>query len=262
MIDVSKTNVAVTEAARAPTIEDVSGTDEATALTALLQLADAAFPAGAFAHSFGLETAVVEGTVHDEASLTAWVRAYLRGVFAPLDAAAFVLLARDGIDAAALDDRLAAAQPNAELRRANAHLARATLATFDAIGLSSWRLARYRDAVARAASDRGSIEGERCDGQHVLAAALGYDACGIAWRTAVTAHAAATVATLASVAARAVPLGQRAIAHARWVLQADIDAAVTRAAAIRGIDDLATSAPMLEIDGLRHRRLDGRLFAS
>jgi len=223
-----------------------------TELTALLQLADAAFPAGAFAHSFGLETAVVEGSVRDEATLVAWLQTYLRGVFAPLDGAAFVLLARDRIDAEALDDRLAAAQTNAEMRRANAHLARATLATFDAIGLTSEALARYRDATAS----------ERCGGQHVLAAALGYDACAIAWETALTAHATSTVTTLASVAARAVPLGQRAVAHARWMLRPALDAAVTRAATVHDLDDLATGAPAIEIDGLRHRRLDGRLFAS
>src|ERR1700738_4462756 len=115
-------------------------------LPALLQLADAAFPAGAFAHSFGLETAVAEGFVRDEATLVAWLRAYLDGIFAPRDGAAFVLTARDGIDAETLDDRLAAAQPNAELRRANAHLARATLATFDAIGLTARPLALYAEA--------------------------------------------------------------------------------------------------------------------
>ncbi|MEA2688785.1 MAG: urease accessory protein [Candidatus Eremiobacteraeota bacterium] len=221
-------------------------------MTALLQLADAAFPAGAFAHSFGLETAVAEGAVRDEATLLAWLHAYLRGVFAPLDGTAFVLSSRDRADSEMLDDRLAAAQANGGLRRANAHLARATLATFDAMGLTSEPLTRYRDAIT----------GERCEGQHVLAAALGYDACGIPWQTALTAHAAATVATLASVAARAVPLGQRAVAHARWTLRPAIEAAVARSGAARDLDDLTTGAPALEIDGLRHRRLDGRLFAS
>jgi urease accessory protein len=223
-----------------------------TDLSALLQLADAAFPAGAFAHSFGLETAIVEGRVHDEASLTAWLRAYLHGIAAPMDGGAFVLALRDGTDVEALDDRMSAAQANAELRRANAHLARATLATYAAMGLESARLAGYAQAV----DDR------RCDGQHALAAALGYDASGIGWQVALTAHFTTTVATLASVAARAVPLGQRAVAHARWALRPAIAAAVERAATVRTIDDLATGAPMLEIDGLRHRLLDGRLFAS
>ena len=221
-------------------------------LTALLQLADSAFPAGTFAHSFGLETAIAEERVRDEASLEAWLRTYLRGSLATFDGAAFVLAARDEIAAELLDERLAAAQPNPELRRANAHLARATLATFAAIGLQSAALDAYGAA----------IDDDRCAGQHVLAAALGYRAAEVPWVTALTAHASTTVATLASVAARAVPLGQRAVARVRWRLQSAIRAAVERAADARSVDDLAIGAPQIEIDGLRHRRLDGRLFAS
>ncbi len=221
-------------------------------LTALLQLADAAFPAGAFAHSFGLETAIVEGRVHDASTLDAWLRAYLRGSFATFDGAAFVLVARDDVAAALLDDRLDAAQPNAELRRANAHLARATLATFDAMGLASPRLTAYADAVASGA----------CAGSHVLAVALGYAAAGIAWRTALVAHASSTITTLASVAARAVPLGQRAVSRVRWEIAPEIERAAAAAATVTCIDDIANGAPQIEIDGLRHRLLDGRMFAS
>ncbi len=43
----------------------------------LLQLADAAFPTGGFAHSGGLEAAVQLGEVHDENSLRVFVRALL-----------------------------------------------------------------------------------------------------------------------------------------------------------------------------------------
>src|SRR3989442_2824026 len=43
------------------------------AFLALLQLADGLFPAGGFAHSFGLETYVQEGRVDDAAGLPAVV---------------------------------------------------------------------------------------------------------------------------------------------------------------------------------------------
>jgi urease accessory protein UreF len=120
------------------------------------------------------------------------------------------------------------------------------------MGLTSPRLDAYAALV-----DVGA-----CDGAHVIAAALGYEASGIAWRTGLTAHATTTIATLASVAARAVPLGQRAIARVRWEIRPAIEHAVARAAEVTHIDELAMGAPQIEIDGLRHRLLDGRLFAS
>src|SRR2546422_4827567 len=49
------------------------------AFLALLQLADGLFPAGGFAHSFGLETYVQEGRVDDAAGLEAVVVAPLEG---------------------------------------------------------------------------------------------------------------------------------------------------------------------------------------
>jgi len=123
-------------------------------LAALLQLADAAFPAGAFAHSFGLETAIVEGRVRDEATLDAWLRAALHGTFAPLDGAAFVLALRDEVAAELLDDRLRAMQPNAELRKANAHLARG----------DAGNIRRARTDVTAPRGVPASIATERCAG--------------------------------------------------------------------------------------------------
>jgi urease accessory protein len=221
-------------------------------LAALLQLADVAFPAGGFGHSFGLETAIVEERVTAAPALEAWIVQYLLAGCAPLDGAALVLAFEEPGRMAALDARVTAAQPNAEIRRANAHLARATLDIYAAIGLAAEATSSYAGAIAR--GDAAGV--------HALAAGIGYRAVGAPIRTALEAHATVIVASLASVAARAVPLGQRAVALVRWRLRDAIGAFVERALTVRSIDDLSSSALRCEIDGLRHRVLPARLFAS
>jgi urease accessory protein len=63
------------------------------ALLALLQFADGLFPAGGFAHSFGLETYAQEGRVRDRAGLEAFIAAHLEGSAGPCDAVAVALAA-------------------------------------------------------------------------------------------------------------------------------------------------------------------------
>ncbi len=235
-----------------------------TDLAALLQLADAAFPAGGFGHSFGLETAIVEGRVHDGPTLRAWIESYLLESCATLDGAAMALLLGDAVSIERLDERLCAAVPNAEIRRANAHLARATLDTYLALGLAEESPSANPLGAAgrRIGAYRAAIAGGRCGGVHALAAACGYAAIGAPIETMLEAYATTIVAAFASVAARAVPLGQRDVARARWALRPAIACFVTLAAAARAIDDLRASAVACEIDGLAHRRLPARLFAS
>src|SRR6478672_8304826 len=60
----------------------------------LLQYTDGLFPAGAYAHSFGLEFSVQSGEVRDAAGVEAFVRAYLEGCSGPTDAVALLCARR------------------------------------------------------------------------------------------------------------------------------------------------------------------------
>src|SRR5580698_5879981 len=101
-------------------------------ILSLLQFADGLFPAGAYAHSFGLEYYVQSSAVTDAAGMEDFLRAYLEGSVAPTDAVALLCARRAGRegDVAAcidLDETLDAMKTSSELRDASRQMGRQTL---------------------------------------------------------------------------------------------------------------------------------------
>jgi urease accessory protein len=217
----------------------------------LLQLCDSAFPSGAFSHSFGLETAILERGVRDVAGVRAWLESYLGDALATLDARAMVL-AMGGEDVLALDAWVAASIFAVEARSANRRLARATLDAYATMGLDDPAARAYREAIGA----------DRAHGIHALAVGLGHRAIGASPADAVCGYLSAAAAALAAVAARAIPLGQRDVGAMLWSLRDPIRAYTERALEVASMDDLTASAIACEIDAMRHADLDGRLFAS
>ena len=225
------------------------------ALVALLQYADGLFPAGGFAHSFGLETYVQDGTVTDRAGLEAFVVAHLEGSAGPADAvvvatAVQLATAVDLVGWIALDAKLEAMKTVPETRAASRQMGRQMLRVAVATTGDPF-VAELGRAVAEA----------RAAGHHapVFGATLGR--AGATPVDAAAAYLYATAAVLIGAGLRLMALGQL---EGQRVLTA-VRPRITRlagAAATASPDAMWSFNPGLELAGIRHASLDARLFRS
>jgi urease accessory protein len=222
----------------------------------LLQFADGFFPAGAYAHSFGLEYYVQSGGVNDAAGVEEFLRAYLEGSAAPTDAVASLCArraaqAKDLAACLALDETLDAMKTASELREASRQMGRQTL-----------RVAIHLPGCHRLLTDFGEAVGKGATPGHhpVVFGILG----GVmAWlpEEMAGAYLYSTSAALVGAALRLMPLGQIAGQLILWNIRPLI---AKLAAEVQGKTeaDMWTFAPALEIAGMRHAMLDARLFRS
>lgn len=224
-------------------------------LAALLQFGDGLFPAGGFAHSFGLETYAQQGSLRDAADLDALIAAHLDGSVGPADAVAVALASRaaraeDVAALADLDDRLDAMKCVPEFRAASVQMGRQTLRVAAALGED-----RVIAALASAVAE-GLTPGHHAV---VFGAALGR--AGATAAASATAYLHSTAALLVGAALRLISLGQvdgqRVLAAQRSRI-----ARLATAAAAAGADDMWSFNPGLEIAGIRHATLEMRLFRS
>ena len=225
------------------------------ALQSLLQLSGAAFPTGAFSHSYGLETFVQSGQVHDLATFREWLDTHLGAAAAPTDGAAVALVQRAaaGGDWAAVvrvDLLLTALKLAPEIRAAS-------LAT----GQAALRAAR--EVFPGPALDRCAalVAERRARGNAATVFGCVAADLEVATTTAVLAFLWGLASALTAVATRLVPLGGIAAQRLLRELRPRIRAAALGAEARRE-PELAASAIAQDIAALRHARLYSRLYIS
>jgi urease accessory protein len=225
------------------------------AFLTLLQFSDGLFPAGGFAHSFGLETYVQDGRVRDRRDLERFIAAHLDGSAGPADAAAAAIavgLARRDDPRAwlALDARLDAMKTVPEFRAGSRQMGRQALRIAAGLGDDPF-LAR----LARAVDD------EQAAAHHATVFGASAGRSGADPEQAAAAYLYATAALLVGAGLRLIALGQldgqRVLAGMRGRIER-----LAAAAAIATPDDLWSFNPALEIAGIRHASLDMRLFRS
>jgi urease accessory protein len=235
--------------------------NQALAELRLLHLADSAFPIGALAHSFGVETLVDSGRLIvadlpdfllgylEEAGLLESV--FFRAAFSLTQHAAREFDVSRWLD---YNDRLSAMKPGREARTGSAvlgeNLLNAVLALEDFPVL--------RGAIESARLSRG---GRRTLIHHSLAFGLCAGALRLDSDRAVIAYLHQTLASLVSACQRLMPLGQSAAARILW----DLKPALIRAAARSfesTVDDVCCFTPLLDWGAMEHPAVTTRLFIS
>lgn len=231
------------------------GTRETVALLALLQIADGLFPAGAFAHSLGLETYAQAGVVKDRDGLEAFVRAHLDGSAGPADAVAVAAAVRaaraEDLDGClALDARLAAMRVVPEFTAASTQMGRQTL-----------RVAVAWEHDVLLAGFAARIEAGATPGHYPVVFGAVAGRAGIDVEAAAAAYLYATASMLVNASLRLLAIGQVEGQRLLAALRPRIGA-LAAGAASAAVDDMWSFTPGLELAGLRHAELDMRLFRS
>ncbi len=214
-----------------------------------LQLADSAFPTGGFAHSAGLEAAWQLGEVRGQDALAAWLAdALAQHGEAVLP---FAAAAHDGVlPYADIDRRCDATITNHIANRASRALGH---------GLLAAAVAAF--PVPAVAELRTTVRAARLPGHlaplgGAVGAALGLSR-DATLRLLLFQHLRGLVSSAVRLAIIGPLAGQR-LQHR----MAGNAAAVLVASAGRGIDDVATSAPLHDLCHGHHDRLYSRLFSS
>jgi urease accessory protein len=237
------------------------------AFLSLLQFTDGLFPAGAYAHSFGLESYVAEGTIRDANGVGEFLLSHLQGSVAHNDVIAALATrraARVGHNTIehsvatdqciAVDHALDAMKAASELRGASRQMGRQVL-----------RIAANLDAQPTthtlAAELFRAVENEETPGHHAVA----FGAVGAAqdWQEIemASAYLYSTCAGIVAASLRLLPIGQLAGQRILWSLATPI-AKLAEEVQGKDMDDIWSFAPAIEIAAMRHATLDARLFRS
>ncbi len=221
----------------------------------LLELNDALFPIGAYAHSFGLESYVQEGLLRDREEAGRWLRAYFSGPFLYGD----LLAARLAYEAAGRENGLAllieleeearAARGPREIREAQQKLGRRLAANAQKIGLPfKAGFPAYLEAV------QGECTYPVCYG--ALAAYL-----HLPEAETLLHYLYAQISSLVNTCVKLIPLSQTDGARLVYAF-ASLHKELLERVRLAKREDLYRSFPGLDIRAMKHEDLYSRLYMS
>ncbi|HEY0292162.1 MAG TPA: urease accessory protein UreF [Hansschlegelia sp.] len=224
----------------------------ATVVTTLLAWLSPAFPVGGYAYSHGLEQAVEDDDVRDEATLEIWLTdALSRG------------LGRNDAILLQVAHRAVATEDFGMLAEAN-ELALAFAPTRELHLETSQQGRSFLDAVLAAwPNERLLAVGKRLGGEVAYPVAVGAAAAchGVPPKTAASAYLVALTQALVSAGVRLAPIGQTSGAKIVGRI-APLANRLAADAAHATLDDLANATFRLDLGSARHETQYTRLFRS
>ncbi len=225
------------------------------ALFPILQLSDSQFPSGAFSHSFGIETYIANGTIHDSSSFQHVLELFLMNQLVYTDGLAcrlaYEALEVDDKDRLwELDQSLYALGMARETREGNRRIGNRLVKVVSTL---------YPNAIFNQYMD--GMKEKKVYGHGALVFAIVCYHLGINVETAVSCYGFATASSLVQNAVRGVPLGQTEGQQILVSIQPLLTGCVKQIMSLED-SDFGVGAPGLEIAQMKHEAINVRLFMS
>ncbi|RDW19363.1 urease accessory protein UreF [Oceanobacillus chungangensis] len=222
---------------------------------ALFQLCDSNFPTGAFSHSYGLETYIQEGKVHNQATFSKWLDVYLNEQLVYADGLA-TRIAYEALEGNQQEDiwkldRLLAVQ----------NLPRETREGTQRIGEGMLNLVEslYDVPIIKAYKER--IKKKQAFGHPAIVFTIIGHHLNVSLRDTTLYYLYSNLTTLVQNAVRAIPLGQTAGQKTMQQFQPVLVKALEKIEGLK-MDDFGIVSPGLELSQMKHERVNIRIFMS
>jgi urease accessory protein len=224
-------------------------------LLALFQLCDSNFPSGGFSHSFGLETYIQTGKVHNAETLSQWLDVFLKEQLVTADGLALkmayeALQAEDQDEVWRMDRLLTIQNMPRETREGTQQMGKSMTKIVAAI-YDTPLITLYKKRVKQKESF----------GHPAIVFAIAGHHLDIPKQKVILYYLYTVIVNLAQNAVRAIPLGQTA---GQKIIHAFLPKLQTAAEEIETLDalDFGTIAPGIEWSQMQHERINVRIFMS
>jgi len=224
-------------------------------MLSLFQLCDSNFPTGAFSHSYGLESYIQEEKVHDQATFSQWLHAYVKEQLVYSDGLASRLVYE------ALEEKNLAKVWKLDRMLTVQNLPRETREGTQRMGERMLNLVQSLYDFPILSAYRERIKNKQSFGHPAIVFTMVGHHLEVPMSTTILYYLYSTVSSLVQNAVRAIPLGQTA---GQKTIQEFHEALLEATEKIQGLEeeDFGIVSPGLEIYQMIHERVNIRIFMS